>query len=193
MRRQRSRQRELHENVVQFTLARPDLSEIDNIEAYLSQMRLAANNRLNQLSICEYDSAEIGLRAIYSNSDELIQAQHELREVCRYACAQSNLHRRRRFDSKIFSRLFSERNRSHLKNQSPCRGRTVTRRPAHFAFRKEDFWTELRRFIFAARAGNCLEPAAIAAIYDSEEPPKTLALGNQGRYRQRDDVFALGR
>lgn len=86
----------LHDVFVQFTLARPNLDDIDNTEAYLfatarnlyiSQSRLAINNRLNQLSIYEYDSAEIGLRAVFSNSDEIITAQHELRQVCRYACA----------------------------------------------------------------------------------------------------------
>src|SRR5258705_13962682 len=59
----------LHDAFVQFTFTQPDLSTIRNLDGYfygmlrnlhLSQVRRDTHNRLQQLSVIEYDSAEDG-------------------------------------------------------------------------------------------------------------------------------------
>src|SRR5260370_35743167 len=83
----------VHNAFIQFTLAAPDLRNIQNLDAYLygvlrvlhlSQMRRATRSRLQQLSIVDYDSAESGLRTI--GRREQIEVQDELRRICQYAC-----------------------------------------------------------------------------------------------------------
>jgi RNA polymerase sigma factor (sigma-70 family) len=84
----------LHDAFVQFTFARPDLSEIHNLDGYLyrmlrnlhvSQIRREVRNRLQQLSVIEYDSALDSLST--TDLRDRCQAEEELRRVCRYACA----------------------------------------------------------------------------------------------------------
>src|SRR5689334_17930091 len=74
----------LHDAFVQFTLARPDLDAVQNLEGYLysmlrnmhvSQIRRAVRTRNRMLSILDHDSAEMGLRAVdphmaYQSCDE---------------------------------------------------------------------------------------------------------------------------
>src|SRR5260370_12108433 len=83
----------LHDAFIQFTFTRPDLDSIQNLEGYLygmlrylhlSQVRRAARSPLRQLSVVDYDSAEIGLRI--NDPRDQIQVQDELRSVCHYAC-----------------------------------------------------------------------------------------------------------
>jgi DNA-directed RNA polymerase specialized sigma24 family protein len=85
----------LHDAFIQFTLAAPALGAIRNLDNYLfgvlrilrvSQLRRNARLRLEQLSIIDYDSAELGLRMIRRASDS-IRIQDELRAICRYARA----------------------------------------------------------------------------------------------------------
>src|SRR5260370_19182032 len=84
----------LHDTFIQFTLGQPDLSSIQNLEGYLrtmlrnihvSQVRRATRSPIRSLSIVEYDSAELGLRAIDPRTQ--MNVQDELRTVCEYACA----------------------------------------------------------------------------------------------------------
>ena len=83
----------VHEAFVEFTLSRPDLDSINNLEGYLygmlrnlhlSQVRRAARRHTQSLSLLDYDSAEIGLRS--SDPRDRIRAKDELRDVCSYAC-----------------------------------------------------------------------------------------------------------
>src|SRR5260370_5262787 len=83
----------LHDTFILFTLNQPDLASVRNLDAYLhtmlrnlhlSQMRSATRSRFQQLSILDYDSAEIGLWAIEPRDQ--IRAQDDLRRVCHYAC-----------------------------------------------------------------------------------------------------------
>src|SRR5260370_2889562 len=90
--------RELAKDLVQdafvhFTLVRPDLRTIRNLDGYLfelarnlhlSRVRRATNSRVQQLSILEYDSTELALRTI--DPREQVQVQDELRRICHYAC-----------------------------------------------------------------------------------------------------------
>ena len=83
----------VHDTYIQFTLARPDLDSVGNLNGYLYAMlrnlnvsRLRRTQRqLNRtLSIVDYDSAELGLRT--SDPREQIKLQDELRQICQYAC-----------------------------------------------------------------------------------------------------------
>jgi DNA-directed RNA polymerase specialized sigma24 family protein len=81
----------LHDAFIQFTLVRPDLEAIENMEGYLfvmlrnlrlSQVRRAAHGS-KLTSLASYDSLEFGLRARDLRTQ--IQVQDELRLICQYA------------------------------------------------------------------------------------------------------------
>jgi RNA polymerase sigma factor (sigma-70 family) len=83
----------VHDAFVQFTLARPDLTRVRNLDGYLyqmlrnlniSQMRRANRRRGDEPAVFEYDSAEFVLRA--ADPRDLIRVQDDLRQVCHYAC-----------------------------------------------------------------------------------------------------------
>src|SRR5260370_37227062 len=83
----------LHDAFIQFTFAQPDLKRIRDLDNYLYgmlrnlhllQVRRETRNRLQQLSVVEYDSAEDGLRTI--DLRDRMQVQDELRRVCYYTC-----------------------------------------------------------------------------------------------------------
>src|ERR687888_329085 len=66
----------VHDAFVQFTLARPDLGRVENLDGYLyqmlrnlnvSQMRRARRRREDAPAVVEYDSAEVALRASASS------------------------------------------------------------------------------------------------------------------------------
>jgi len=92
------RNREMAEDLVQdafihFTLGKPDLREIQNLDSYLytllrnlylSHVRRSPHTLNMQLSLLDYDSAEIGMRAVDPRAQ--MQARAELRAICRYAC-----------------------------------------------------------------------------------------------------------
>src|SRR6266571_1226779 len=83
----------VHDAYIQFTFAQPDLDAISNLNGYLysllrnlhlSQLRRSSGRQHRTISIVDYDSAEIGLRA--ADPRERIRLQDQLREVCKYAC-----------------------------------------------------------------------------------------------------------
>jgi RNA polymerase sigma factor (sigma-70 family) len=83
----------LHDAFIQFTLSHPDLDSIHDLDSYLfvtlrnlhlSQMRRATRTIARELSIIEYDSAELGLWSI--DPRDQIKTQDQLRTVCYYAC-----------------------------------------------------------------------------------------------------------
>ncbi|MBO0859854.1 MAG: sigma-70 family RNA polymerase sigma factor [Chloracidobacterium sp.] len=78
---------------IQFILARPDLQEIENLDAYLygmlrymhlSSLRRGARMQDRALSIVEYDSVITGLRA--ADPRDRIHLRDQLRRVCQYTC-----------------------------------------------------------------------------------------------------------
>jgi RNA polymerase sigma factor (sigma-70 family) len=84
----------VHDAFIQFTLGRPDVNGIENLDGYfygmlrklhLSQMRRDSRNRTHPHFLVEYDSAEASLRVVDPRNG--IQAQEELRRICQYACA----------------------------------------------------------------------------------------------------------
>ncbi len=87
----------LHDAYIQFTLLRPALAEIRQLDNYLfgvlrilrvSQLRRAARWPHQPFNIVEYDSAQLGLRL--SDPRRAQQIHDELRAVCRYACARKD-------------------------------------------------------------------------------------------------------
>ncbi len=83
----------VHDAFIQFTLSQPDLGAIHDLDSYLfitlrnmhlSQVRRASQAQFTPLSIADYDSAEIGLRAV--DVQFHLQVAEELRRICHYAC-----------------------------------------------------------------------------------------------------------
>lgn len=83
----------LHDLFIHFTLARPDLDSIQNLEGYLyvimrnlylSQVRRATRAPLRLLSVVEYDTVEFGFWS--SDPRERLRMRDELSAVCQYAC-----------------------------------------------------------------------------------------------------------
>lgn len=84
----------VHDAFIQFTLSQPDLEAIRDLDSYLfivlrnmhlSQVRRSSQVRFAPISIADYDSAAIGLRAI--DLQKHIQVAEELFRICAYACA----------------------------------------------------------------------------------------------------------
>jgi DNA-directed RNA polymerase specialized sigma24 family protein len=82
----------LHDAFVQFSINRPDLELIHDLDGYLcrlvrnlyiAQMRLASRSPRNNLPLPDYDTAEIALRSRDLCSQ--MYAQQELLRICRYA------------------------------------------------------------------------------------------------------------
>ncbi len=88
----------LHDAYVQFTLLRPALDSIHNLDGYLnamlrnlrlSQARAAARGLPGGRSLVSFDSAETGLSALDRwavDGRARLQARDELRSICHYAC-----------------------------------------------------------------------------------------------------------
>lgn len=83
----------VHDTYIQFTLTRPDLNAITNLNGYLyrmmrnlnvSRLRRSQRKQNKTLSIVDYESAELGLRT--ADPREQITLQDALRQVCQYAC-----------------------------------------------------------------------------------------------------------
>src|SRR5260370_14848882 len=81
----------VHDAFVQFMLYHPDLGSIQNLEAYLyttlrnlhlAQVRWSTTTQGRTLSIAEYDSAEIGLRA--TDAEDKQRTRDALRQICHY-------------------------------------------------------------------------------------------------------------
>ncbi len=84
----------VHDAFIQFTLRRAELGAIENTDAYLhrmlrnmhlSQVRRAGLIEDTRVSIANFDSIELGLRAVDPRED--VTVQDELRLICQYTCA----------------------------------------------------------------------------------------------------------
>src|SRR5260370_41443213 len=83
----------VQDDYIQFTVCRPDLRSIENIDGYLYRMvrklHMSQLRRATRLQYCssflvDYESLEIGLRAMDLGAQ--MRVQDELRLICRYAC-----------------------------------------------------------------------------------------------------------
>jgi DNA-directed RNA polymerase specialized sigma24 family protein len=196
--------RELAKDLVQdafvhFMLVRPDLRTISNLDAYLfelaknlhlSQVRRATNSRVQQLSILDYDSTELGLRTI--DLREQVQVQDELRRICHYACVRKETafagsvlilrFFRGYYPSEIARVLCTVRHsvdvmlgfarheaKIYLDSpQSLTFMREASLRPhggASFARDANDFLSELRQMIFCSCQGTCISLERLKDLY----------------------------
>lgn len=194
----------VHDIYIQLTFTRPDLKAINNLDGYLyamlrnlhlSQIRRSTRLQHRSLSIVDYDSAELGLRA--SDLREQIRLQDELREVCQYACARKEtskagsvlilrfLHgyypreialvmRSTRSAVEERLRLARAEARQYLKNPKSLRflrERAEERKPAQTGFARttDGFLTELRDTVFDSRQGDCMSPGYLEKLYRRDE------------------------
>ncbi len=194
----------LHDTFILFTLNQPDLGSVKNLDAYLhtmlrnlhlSQMRRATRSRFQQLSILDYDSAEVGLWAIEPRDQ--IHAQDELRRVCHYACARKQT---AKLGSILILRFFHGYYPSEIvqilrtSRKAADRGLLMARGeakaslndpqslgfivknqipevlPADFARTTEGFLRELRQTIFQSRHGECLSTEQLKHLYQTRKP-----------------------
>ncbi|HEY5883499.1 MAG TPA: RNA polymerase sigma factor [Pyrinomonadaceae bacterium] len=191
----------VHDAFVQFNLTQPDLNGISNLDGYLyrmlrnlhlSQVRRSMREQHRNLSIIDYDSAEIGLRT--SDPRHQIRLQDELRLVCHYGCIRKETSKAGSvlilrflhgyYPSEIArvmrstrpaaeERLRAARNeaRQHLKDPNSLqfmRGTSVRKDqfiPMGFARPTVDLLSELRQTIFDSRQGTCLTLSTLKELY----------------------------
>jgi len=192
----------VHDAFIQFTFTHPDLQGIHDLDNYLygmlrnlhlSQVRRATRNRLQPLSIVEYESVETGLRAI--DPRDQIQVQEELRRACHYACVRKET---AKIASVLILRFFhgyypSEivqimrssrqavreslriaRTEAKLYIDNPkalglidftAQASNLESFPATFARSTNDFLSELRRMIFHSRQRECTSSESLKELY----------------------------
>jgi DNA-directed RNA polymerase specialized sigma24 family protein len=190
----------LHDLFLVFTLRQPDFESIENVEGYLytmlrnlhlSQLRRATRAGLRQLSIVEFDSAELGLRA--ADPQARLQARDELRSVCDYVCVRkekskaasvlilrffhgyypSEIVRLLKVSRKAVDiQLLTARNEVKLFLERPGALSLLGERPAASGAgdaplprADDDALAGLREMIFRSRRGECLSPARIRGLY----------------------------
>ncbi|MDQ3818803.1 MAG: sigma-70 family RNA polymerase sigma factor [Acidobacteriota bacterium] len=195
----------VHDAYVQFTLSRPDLDSIGNLDGYLysmlrnlhlSEVRRVLRRRERSLSVVDYDSAEIGLRA--ADPREQIRLQDELRQVCHYACSRKETSKagsvlilrflhgyypkeiarvmngtREAVEERL--RVARSEARQYLLNPESLRfieeptALKAQSAPSGFARRDDEFLNELRRIIFDSRRGDCLTGAQLKKLYQTDD------------------------
>jgi RNA polymerase sigma factor (sigma-70 family) len=193
----------VHDVYIQFTFARPDLASIQNLNGYLytmlrnlhlSQLRRMERRQFRTLSIVDYDSAELGLRA--ADPREQITVQDQLREVCQYACLRKQTSKAgsvlilrfmhgyypreiaqimRCSREAVEERLRLARNeaKQYLENPAGLRfiGDPAAEKvsvPGGFARTVDEFLIELRRTIFDSRKGDCLTASQFDTLYQQD-------------------------
>ncbi len=196
----------LHDLFIQFTLNAPDLHKIKNLDGYLytmlrnlylTQRRRDTRNTLQQLSIVEYDSAEVGLRTV--DLRDQIRAQDDLRRVCHYACARKEtakigsvlilrffhgyyleeivrVLRTSRTLVDTFLKLARREAKAELLSDTGKanrlefinRNRVTEVLPSGYARSVDVFLEELRQTIFQNRHGACFTDDSLKQLYSAE-------------------------
>ncbi|HEX8336098.1 MAG TPA: sigma-70 family RNA polymerase sigma factor, partial [Pyrinomonadaceae bacterium] len=187
----------LHDLFILFTLRQPDFEAVTNLEGYvytmlrnlhLSQLRRATRVRLRQLTIVDFESAELGLRVV--DAHERIQARDELRRVCDYVCLRkersksasvlilrffhgyypSEIARLLKVTRKAVDvQLLTARNEARLFLECPATlslmGERLKAAAGAAAPPTGDFLWDLRELIFRSRRGACLSAAQLTGLY----------------------------
>ncbi len=189
----------LHDAFVQFTLAQPNLNQIRDLDNYfygmlrnlhLLQVRRETRNRLQQLSVVEYDSAEDGLRTI--DLRDRLHVQDQLRGVCQYTCARKETSKSasvlilrffhgyypseiaqilRTSRATVDVHLLTARNEAKALLDNPAALSPIGERPkvevlpSVLARTTDDFLMELRETIFRSRRNDCFSSARLSVIY----------------------------
>jgi RNA polymerase sigma factor (sigma-70 family) len=195
----------LHDTYIQFTLTRPDLNAIGNLNAYLytmmrnlhvSQLRRSLRRQYRTLSIVDYDSVQLGLRA--ANPNEQVEFQDALRQICQYACMRKQTSKAgsvlilrflhgyypreiaqvmRSTRQAVEERLRIARNEARQYLQDPKSLRFMYQHPAEtihasqvgFAQTSDKLINELRQTIFDSRQGDCLTRRQLEKLYRENE------------------------
>ena len=191
----------LHDVFVQFTLRRPDLNTIQDLDGYLfamlrnshvSYVRRVPFVRTTPLSMAEYDSLEIGLRA--TDVRDQIKVQDELRLICHYAALRKETSKAGSvlilrffhgyYPSEIAQILKSKldtvrkwlqlaRNEAKVYLESPDALSFIRetsqkiKAQSGFARTSEELLSDLREFIFSSREGDCFSRKQLREIYTS--------------------------
>jgi RNA polymerase sigma factor (sigma-70 family) len=203
----------LHDAFIQFTLVQPDLEKIRDLDSYfygmlrnlhLLQVRRNTRNRLQQLSVVEYDSAEDGLRTI--DLRDRLQVQDELRTVCHYTCLRkesaksasililrffhgyypseiAQLVRASRATVDVHLLAARKEARAVLANPDALAVMDTGPRPrlipSAFAETTDGLLNELRELIFRSRRNGCLSGAHLSSIYrEGSAQVKTIELAH---------------
>jgi RNA polymerase sigma factor (sigma-70 family) len=195
----------LHDTYIQFTLTRPDLNAIGNLSAYLytmmrnlhvSQLRRSLRRQHRTLSIVDYDSVELGLRA--ADPNEQLEFQDALRQICQYACMRKQTSKAgsvlilrflhsyypreiaqvmRSTRQAVEERLRIARNEARQYLQDPKSLRFMYQHPAEtihashvgFAQTTDKLIDELRQTIFDSRQDDCLTGRQLGKLYRENE------------------------
>ena len=193
----------LHDVFVQFTLRRPDLNAIQDLDGYLfamlrnshvSYVRRVPFVRTTALSMAEYDSLEIGLRA--ADVRDQIKVQDDLRLICHYAALRKETSKAGSvlllrffhgyYPSEIAQILRSKldtvrkwlqlaRNEAKVYLESPealtfIRENSKRVRPqVGFARTSEELLSDLREVIFSSRQGECFSRKQLREFYVSKD------------------------
>jgi DNA-directed RNA polymerase specialized sigma24 family protein len=194
----------VHDAFVQLTMSPPDFAAIENLDGYLfvvlrnlyrSQMQRATRGPGGPASAVDYDSAEVGLKAV--DPGNRLQAIGELRLVCRYACARKESSKAGgalilRFFHGYYPgeiaalTLISRAAVKELLRMARAEAKLFLDDPAKLGFIAEQTARNdveiktgptidgtiigLRRAIFASRQGRCPERKHLGEIYDAGRP-----------------------
>jgi RNA polymerase sigma factor (sigma-70 family) len=194
----------LHDAFIQFTFAQPDLKTIRNLDNYfygmlrnlhLLHVRRETRNRLQQLSIVEYDSAEDGLRRI--DLRDRLQVQDQLRKICQYVCVRREksksasvlilrffhgyypseiAHILRTSRPTVDVHLLTARNEAKAMVDKPgalcfmSGNGSLEIFPSGSARSSDDFLYELRETIFQSRRSDCLSRDQLSTLYRAGAP-----------------------
>ena len=196
---ERSRAEDLLQTVfVQFTLARPDLQAIRNLDDYLfvslrnthlSQARRSGIEEASGLSVVDYDCAEMRLREVLP--DSRLAVEDELWVVCRWAAERK---RTAKDGSILILRFFHGYYPSEIARLAKISGGAVDKamqsareaaraylaQPAvtnnavgcpHRLRGPEDFLARAQAFLFEYPEGPCLSRETLRRLYELETTP----------------------
>ncbi|HLA11914.1 MAG TPA: sigma-70 family RNA polymerase sigma factor [Pyrinomonadaceae bacterium] len=192
----------VHDAFIQFTFAQRDLDTIRNLDSYfygmlrnlhLLHVRRKTRNRLQQLSIVDYDSAEHGLRRI--DLRDQLQVKDQLRRVCQYVCLRKEKsksasvlilrffhgyypseisHILRTTRPTVDVHLRTARNEARAILEKPGSLRLLNEPASLEIFpperRSDDLLSELRTTIFQSRRGDCASSEQLSSLYKDEAP-----------------------
>ncbi|HEY6333741.1 MAG TPA: hypothetical protein VI756_30775, partial [Blastocatellia bacterium] len=165
---------------------------IQNLDGYLygvlrnmhmSRVRRAARIRRQDISVVDFDSAEIWLRS--ASPDTVVQSRDLLTRVCHYACVRKETSKS---GSILILRFFHGYYPTEIARIARCQRRAVddwmliarkearlqidqidqTIRPIPVSSSANNFLDQLRKRIFDSRKGLCLAEDELTAIYEDE-------------------------
>lgn len=197
----------VQEAYIQFVLTAPKLNEIHNLDGYLygllrnlclSHFRRETRNRLEQLSVYEYDSAEDGLNTVELRDQE--NARDELQKICSFLTIRKNSARTASvFILRFFHGYFASEIAAILRTSRPAVDvRLMTARkevraflenpndvkfigvddslktifqamPVQTAIKQDEFLSQLRSVIFKFRAGEHQSKEELRDFYEKEK------------------------